>query len=460
MKRTHRPRILPLAALLLLLGAAGFAQGERPGEAGGEARGEGAAPSPPVTVAQCELSGTVDAGMAEYLADCVRIAEERGYEALLLRLDTPGGALDSTREITQAFLTSQVPVLVWVGPAGARAGSAGVFITLSSHLAAMAPGTNIGAAHPVMGPSGADPEEGGSHMARKVENDTAAYAEALAEQRGRNAEWAIEAVRESASVPDHRALELGVVEISAPTEADFLMQADGRTVQLPGGERVLRTADARIEHLQPSMRQALVHWLANPSIAYLLFVIGGLGLAIELTNPGGIVPGVVGLVFMILAMIAFSALPIQTGALLLLLAGIGLIVAEFFVGSGLLAVGGVGLLVLGGALLVDPQDLDWSVDSSFGVPWSLLIPTAVLLGGAAVYVVWKAAATRKVPQQTGDLGMIGQKGRALSPIDAESGMVFVFGERWQARSAEPIAEGEKIVVSAVEGLTLRVEKAE
>lgn len=410
------------------------------------------------TVGLCEMTGTVNSGIAAYLGDCVRIAETQGHEALLIRLDTPGGALESTRDIVRDLLGAEVPVLVWVGPPGARAGSAGVFITMAAHVAGMAPGTNIGAAHPVMGPTGADPEEGGSHMADKVVNDTAAFAEAIAKQRGRNVEWAIRAVRESESVADDRALELGVVDVSAETMEDFLTQVDGRTIALPGGDRVLHTMGARIEPIRPSVSQSFVHWLANPAIAYILFIVGGLGLAIELTQPGGIIPGVVGAVCLTLAMVAFSSLPIQAGAVILLVLGIGLILAEFFVASGLLGLGGVGLLVLGGVLLVDRFDPEWFVEPSFSISLRFLLPIAILVGGLAVYAILRAAQTRTMRQYGGDLGLVGEEGRALTPIDATSGTVFVHGERWNARSSDPIAEGAQVVVRRVEGLTIYVEE--
>jgi membrane-bound serine protease (ClpP class) len=410
------------------------------------------------TVGLCEMTGTVNSGIAAYLGDCVRLSESRGYEALAIRVDTPGGALESTRDIVRDMLGADVPVLVWIGPAGARAGSAGVFITLASHLAAMAPGTNIGAAHPVMGPTGEDPEKGGSHMAEKVVNDTAAFAEAIAKQRGRNVEWAIRAVRDSESVPADRAIELGVVEYAAASLEDFLTQVDGKTVSLPSGDRVLHTAGARIEPIRPSVSQSFVHWLANPAIAYILFVVGGLGLAIELTNPGGIVPGLVGGVCLILAMIAFSSLPVQAGAVILLVLGIGLILAEFFVPSGLLGLAGVGLLVLGGLLLVDRFNPEWFVEPSFAISLGFLLPIAILAGGLAAFAVLRAAQTRSMRQYGGDLGLIGEKGRALSPIGPEGGTVFVHGERWNAKSAVPIPQGANVTVREVEGLTITVEE--
>lgn len=412
------------------------------------------------TVAECTLMGTVDAGIASYLSDCVQIAAERRYDALLIRLDTPGGALESTREIVREMLGAPVPVVVWVGPSGARAGSAGVFITLAGHVAAMAPGTNIGAAHPVMGPTGQDPETGGTHMAEKVVNDTVAFAQAIAKQRGRNVDWAASAVRESVSIDAERAVEERVVDFVAATREEVLDGAHGRTVVLPGGKRVLVTRGARVIELRPTLRQSFVHWLAHPSIAYILFIIGGLGLAIELANPGGIVPGLVGGVALILAMLSMSALPIQAGGVLLLMAGLGLIVAEFFTGGGLLGAAGVGLLLLGGLLLVDRFDPDWFVEPSFSITWEFLLPLVILLGGAAVYLLHRAAQTRKIEHRVGDIALVGQKGRALSRIDDKSGTVFVFGERWNARSATPIEEGASVIVRRVEGLTLTVEEIE
>jgi membrane-bound serine protease (ClpP class) len=410
-------------------------------------------------IGSCRLTGTVDAGSAAYLQDCVENAGLAGHEALLVRLDTPGGALESTRDIVRAFLGSDVPVLVWVGPSGAHAGSAGVFVTLASHVAGMAPGTNIGAAHPVLGPSGADPEEaGGKAMGEKVVNDTAAFAESIARQRGRNAEWAVKAVRESASITAQQAVEDNVVEVLAADEAAFLQAIDGRKVQLPGGERTLRSADARLVEFDPSVRQRFVHWLSNPSIAYLLFVLGGLCLAIEMANPGMIVPGLIGGVCLVLALVAFSALPVEAGAIALLLIGIGMLVAELFVTSGLVGAAGVLLLVLGGVLLVDQFDADWFVEPSFDLSLKILVPTVVILGGGALYVMLRAAEARKAPQRGGDVGLVGERGRALEPVGPHGGEVFVHGERWRAISAQPIAPGATVVVRKVDGLTVTVEE--
>ncbi len=413
-------------------------------------------------VLRCELQGAVGAGSSEYLRACVKEAEAREATALLVRLDTPGGSLESTREIVGAFLTSPVPVLVWVGPSGARAGSAGVFLTLAANVAGMAPGTNIGAAHPVSGPGGEDPEKaGGEHMARKVENDTAAFVESIARQRGRNAEWAVSAVRESVSVTAEKAQELRVIDLLATTEDAFVAAANGRTVKVGESARevTLQLEGARIERLEPTLRQRVVHWLANPSVAYVLFLLGALGLAIELSNPGLVVPGLVGLVSIVLAMVAMSALPVQAGAIVLLVLGVGLLIAEIFAGHGLLAVAGLVLLGLGGVLFIDRFDTSWFVEPSFALPARTLFPTLATLGGAAGYLAWRAAQTRRIPMQVGDLGMVGEVGRSLSEIGPQGGDVLVHGELWRAKARAHIPPERPVVVKRVDGLTVFVEEA-
>jgi len=412
------------------------------------------------TVARCVLDGVVDAGSGGYLADCVARAEAEGHGALLVRLDTPGGSLEATRTIVRAFLASRVPVLVWVGPSGAHAGSAGVFITMASNVAAMAPGTNIGAAHPVVGLGGQDPEAaGGKHLARKVENDAVAFVESIARQRGRNVAWAASAVRDSASIPADKARELRVVEHVAASETEFLAWADGRRVEVAGGDSVrLSTGDAQLVELAPSLSQRAVHALAHPSIVYLLFLVAALGLVVEMSHPGAIAPGLIGLVALVLALVASSALPVRAGALALLLVGVALIVAELLVTSGLLGAAGVVLLTLGGVFLVDRFDPGWFVDRSFQLSWSWVAPTTAVLAGAAAYVAYRSAQTRRLPQQGGDAGLVGEQGTALDSVSPEHGAVFVHGERWRATSPTPIRPGASVVVRRVEGLTLFVDE--
>jgi membrane-bound serine protease (ClpP class) len=424
-----------------------------------------AAPSPSrsaaaqPTVARCELTGTVDAGSSAYLQSCIQRAHAAGHEALLIRVDTPGGSLDATRGLVGALLNAPLPVLVWVGPAGARAGSAGVFVALAAHVSAMAPGTNIGAAHPVMGPSGADPEAaGGKTMAKKVENDTVAFAQAIARERGRNEEWAAAAVRESESVLAARAVELRVVDLVATSEAELLAMADGRGVRLPSGEHRLSTRDAQLVTLAPALSHRVVHALANPTVAYLLFLVGAFLLVTELSNPGTFVPGILGGTCLVLALIAFSALPIRAGAILLLVFGVALIVAELFTAHGALALGGTVLLALGGALLIDRTEPGWLVDRTWGLPLQVILPTVAVIGGGAVYLVFKAAQTRRLPQRAGAAGLVGELGRVLLPLSAGGGEVFVHGERWRALAERDLPAGAEVVVRRVDGLTLFVEE--
>ncbi|HZA49916.1 MAG TPA: nodulation protein NfeD [Myxococcaceae bacterium] len=409
-------------------------------------------------IIRCEVTGTIDPGSANYLEKCVRVAEERGASALLVRLDTPGGALESTRQIVRAFLGARVPVVVWVGPSGAHAGSAGVFITLAGNVAAMAPGTNIGAAHPVMGPTGDDPEKAGKEMARKVENDAVAFVEAIARQRGRNVEWAASAVRESASVAAEEAVRLKVVDLIAENETALLAAIHGRAVTTGSGTATVETADADVVAHEPGLQDRIVHWLANPGVAYVLFLIGVLGIAAELSNPGLVVPGLVGVVCLILALVAMATLPVRAGAVALMLLGVAFLITELFLGHGALAAVGVLLVGIGGALLMDRFDLDWFVEPSFRLPLRLVVPTVATLGGLAAFGVYRAAQARRMIQRGGDVGMVGEKGRALSEIGSVGGEAFVHGEIWRARSRGVIPAGAPVVVRRVDGLVLEVEE--
>lgn len=409
-------------------------------------------------VARCLLSDTVDAGSGSYLVRCVERAEREGFRALLVQMDTPGGALQSTREIVQAFLRAEVPILVWVGPRGARAGSAGVFITLAAHVAAMAHATNIGAAHPVEGPSGADPEERGKAMGEKILNDTAAFVEAIAKERGRNAEWAVKAVRESASVEASEALKLDVIDLIIDSPEALLAEVDGRVVRLGEREVKLQTKGAELVTLEPSPRERVLHWLANPAIAYILFLLGGLGLAVEFSHPGLIVPGVIGVVSILLALLAFSALPVTAGGVALLALGLALIAAELFVTSGLLGVAGIGLMLLGGLFLVDPVTPSWFSEPSVTVSWTVVVPTTLTFGAALGFVIWKVAEARAQPQRVGGAGMVGERGTVLEAFsDAGEGVVFVRGERWRAVGPARLETGTRVVVRRIEDLKLTIE---
>jgi membrane-bound serine protease (ClpP class) len=410
------------------------------------------------SVLRCELTGTVDAGSAAYLSDCVEAAQRDGHRALLVRIDTPGGSLDATQRMVQSFLAAKVPILVWVGPAGARAGSAGTFLVLASHLAGMADATRIGAAHPV-GLTGRDIEQADKHLAAKVENDAAAFAAAIARARGRNVEWAEKAVRESVSVPASEARQLKVVEMIAPSEEALLAASHGRTVIIDGSSVRLDTKSAQVIAMEPSFQQKLLHALANPTLAYLLLLVGGIGIAVELTSPGLILPGVVGVVSFVLAMVALAALPVRTGAVVLIVLGFALILAELFVASGLAGTAGVALLIVGGLFLIERVDQNWFSDRPLAIPARLVIPTAVLLGGASIFVLARVRHARGLPPQLGAIALVGQEGRALSTVNSAGGEVFIHGETWRATSERPVQPDSRVVVRSFDGLTLHVREA-
>jgi membrane-bound serine protease (ClpP class) len=409
-------------------------------------------------VLSAHLDGVVSSGSADYLASAVDAAERERCQAVLVTIDTPGGTLGATRTIVKRFLGARVAVLTYVAPSGARAGSAGVFITMAGHVAAMSPGTNIGAAHPVVG-MGQDPEEsGGKHMAAKVENDTAAFARSIAEERGRNADWAERAVRESVSVTAKEAKKKGVVDLLADSEGELLDAVDGRVVRVDGSPVRLTTGRAELRRHQMTIRQRAMTLLGDPTLSYILFMIGVLGIMMEVYNPGLIVPGAVGALALLLAGIGMNALPVNLGAVILLAVGMALFVAEIHIASfGLLTLGGVACLALGSALLIDKSDPDFFADASVRISWTAIAPLVLLVGGATGGFGWQAARLRKRQNRTGREGMIGAIGRARSEVGPAGGEVRVFGETWRATSDRPIEPDARVRICGVQGLELRVE---
>jgi membrane-bound serine protease (ClpP class) len=420
-----------------------------------------AAAEPARCVLVAELDDIVNSGSAGYLTSAVEATGQRGCEALLVVIDTPGGTLDATRQIVQSFLAAPVPVVTFVAPSGARAGSAGMFITLAGHVAAMAPGSNIGAAHPVM-LSGEDPDKaGGKQLARKVENDAAAFARAIAEKRKRNVAWAEAAVRESSSLTAVEAEEQRVIDLSAPSRRTLLEQLDGRSVELDTGTVVLRTRGAELVPHDKTIRQRLLAVLGNPNLTYALLMIGLLGLMIEFYNPGGIVAGVIGGTALLLAAIGLNALPVQWGGVVLLVVALGLFAAELWVTSyGLLTLAGLGALLLGSGLLLDRSDPDFFADASVRLSWGVVLPLVGVVAGATGLLAWRNARSRRAPPTTGREALIGARGVALEPIDARGGVVRVQGERWAATSSQPIEADTPIRVIALQGLTLAVARAD
>ncbi len=397
---------------------------------------------------------TVDGVISPVTVRIVTTALERARSehavALIIQLDTPGGLERSMRSIVQEILSSDVPVVVYVAPTGARAASAGVFITMAAPIAAMAPATNIGAAHPVAALGGSFDKE----MKTKVENDAAAFARTIAATRGRNVEWAEKAVRQSVSATEREAVRLHVVDLIADSTTDLLDKLDGRVVKTPTREVVLHTRGAAIQPIGIGFRDRVLNIITDPNVAYVLMMLGMLGLFFELSNPGVILPGVIGGISLILAFFAFQSLPISYAGLLLILFGVVLLIAEVKVTShGVLAVGGVVAMLFGSLMLFDTPTAELRVS------WWVILPTVGVT--AAVFVVALAAGLRALARRpiTGAAGMVGGIGMARSALDP-AGEVFVQGELWRAVAEDgPIAIGETVRVTAVDGLTLKVVKA-
>ena len=373
-------------------------------------------------------------------------AGDLSAEALIIELDTPGGLVTTTRKIVKMILNAEVPVVVYVYPPGAQAASAGTFITLAAHIAAMAPGTNIGAAHPVTMGQKMDEE-----MSKKVENDLAAFARSLASLRGRNADWAERAVRESVSATAEEALKLKVVDLLARDLSELLKKIDGKKVKLARREVVLHTRGAQVIPMKEDLRSRILRLITNPNIAYILLMIGLAGLYFELSHPGAILPGVVGAICLVLAFYAMHLIPVNyAGLLLILLSGVLFFLEIKITSYGLLALAGFISLVLGSLMLFGKNPAGLRLAYQVLVP--VLASVALFLSGVT-YLAVKAVRRRPT---TGPEGLVGEKGRAITPVGPRGGQVFVHGEIWQAESEEEIPAGEEVVVEAVSGFKLKV----
>jgi membrane-bound serine protease (ClpP class) len=394
------------------------------------------------------IDGSINPAVDDFIRESIARAKVNGARALIIQLDTPGGLLSSTRTIVKEMLGSPVPVMVYVAPSGAGAGSAGVFITMAAHIAAMAPGTNIGAAHPVAGGG----QEVKGVMGEKIENFTASFSETIARQRGRNAEWAIQAVRKSVSITEQEALKKNVIDIVAKDIDDLLAQADGRKVDVDGHKQALAVKGARVDRHQMSLKQKIINTIADPNISYLLLMAGILGLYMEFSHPGVIFPGVAGAICLLLAFASFQLLPINYTGLILMILGVALLVGEaFFPSFGVLGVGGTISLALGSLLLFDTQNADFGVDRS-------IVFTAVATLGSFVlaisYLVFHSQKSRPTLGLEGLLGEVGEVRGALSP----TGKVFVHGEYWNAQADGEIPVGEKVKVVGYDGMCLKVSR--
>jgi membrane-bound serine protease (ClpP class) len=406
------------------------------------------------------IDGSINPASSDYLQKAIAQSETDGAAALLLELDTPGGLVASTKDIIQAMLNARVPVIVYVAPQGAWAGSAGTFITIAGNVAAMAPGSSIGAAHPVGIGGGApsDDEDGKStdEGARKAENLLAAFIESIAEQRNRNVEWAAKAVRESVAVTADKALELGVIDIVAATRSDLLTQLLEHPFPFQGEMVVLDIADASQRLIEMDALTRVLNVIVDPNVAVLLLMAGLLGLYIEFNQPGAVVPGVVGAACLLLALIAMQILPFSWIGLLLIAAGIALFAAEVFVTSyGLLFAAGMVCFLIGGSMMFDRPDLS-DLNVSF---WPVLVPAVAgmaLFGGLVVYAVGRSLGRR---QESGVSELIGMTGVATTALDPD-GTVFIRGEYWLARADGRIGAQERVEATAVAGLELRVRRAQ
>ncbi len=387
-------------------------------------------------VLQADIATSINPGSKNFMLKSIREAERRGFDMVLFRLDTPGGLLDSTRDIVKGMMAAKIPVAVFVGPPVTVSGGGG-------------------------GGDDDKKDNNSKHLAEKAEQDTRAFIEGIAAQRHRNKAWARKAVLRSVSIVSDRALQLGVIDLIARDVDELLKKADGISVEVDGQWKTLRCQGALIEHTQMSTGDSLVNLFSNPNISYLLFMAGLLGIAMELYHPGVIFPGVLGGISLILAFISFQLVPINIGGLLLILLGTGLLVAEAFLPSfGALGIGGAASLALGGTLLVDDMNPGLWADPEYGVsPWTLWPTILVVLGllGLVGHLVYKS---RRQSPVTGRIGMLGMQALALTDIGPEGGRAQLGPETWRARSAQPIAKGQALRVVAVQGLLLQVEALE
>jgi membrane-bound serine protease (ClpP class) len=400
-------------------------------------------------VATIEMDSAITPVTVRLLTMAIDRAQSDGAQALIVQLNTPGGLERSMRSMVQTILGSPIPVIVYVAPTGARAASAGVFITMAAHVAVMAPATNIGAAHPVAVGGSMDKE-----MSKKVENDAAAFARTIATERGRNAEWAEKAVRSSVSATEREAVKLKVVDLIADNVPDLLAKVDGRTVKTSKGPVTLATKDAPVKIIEVRFRDRFLALISDPNIAYLLMMAGMLGIFFELSNPGSILPGVIGGICLILAFFAFQSLPVNWAGLLLLLFGVVLLIVEIKVVShGILTVGGVVAMLLGSLMLYDTPE------TGIRVSWLVIIPTVGTTAALVFFAVSMGIRALYRPTATGSQGMVGRLGVARSALQPE-GQVLIDGELWRAVSQEPgVAAGDPVQVTAIDGLTLKVTRS-
>jgi membrane-bound serine protease (ClpP class) len=438
---SHRLRVArraPALASVLLLALAFPARAAAPDETAGH----------PVLVGT--IDGAIGPATTAYVERLVREASAREASCLVIRMDTPGGLAAAMRDIIQAVLASPVPVVTYVHPEGAHAASAGAMIALAAHVSAMAPGTNIGAAHPVA--IGTGSEGGNDTMEEKITNDAAAYARSLAARRGRNQEWAERIVRESISSTAEEAVAAKVVDVIAPDLEELLDRIDGRTVDLAGGAATLRVAGAPVVEVPASFRERFLARISDPNIAYLLLLAGVFGIIFELQNPGSVLPGVVGVLALATAAFALQMLPVSWTGVALIALAIAMFILEIKVPShGALTVGGVIAMLIGSIMLID------SPLPFMRVSLAVIIPSVLFTALFFLFAVGMGIRAQRRRVATGAEGLVGEEGTAKSDVHAD-GSVFVHGEFWNAYSDEPVAAGSRIEVVRVEGIKVKVRR--
>ena len=397
-----------------------------------------------------KIFGAINPAVAEFVSQEIHQANKEQQALIVLNMDTPGGLDTSMRQIIKKIQSSHVPVASYVSPSGSRAASAGTFITIASHIAAMAPGTNIGAAHPVNMMGGNNEQE--STMDKKVVNDAAAYIRSLAELRNRNSHWAELAVVKSVSISAEEAKRLNVIDLIAGNVKALILAIDGREIQTTSGPMTLKTGRLEIVYHEMSPRLKMLDIISNPNVAYVLMMIGVVGLYFEMSNPGLVFPGVIGAVSMVLALYAMQTLPIDYAGLLLVLIGALFFIAEIGVMSyGLLSIAGVVSIFLGSTMLID------SDDPAMQISQSILYPTLGLTIVFSIGIIVFATQTRNLKKQGGAEGMLGETGIVKENLNPH-GRVLVHGELWDAECEGEIMEGEHVIVESVEGLKVRVKK--
>lgn len=409
------------------------------------------APEDAALVYRLVVDGVVSPVMSEFIVDSIDNAETAGAVLVVIEINTPGGLDPSMREIIQRILASKIPVAVYVSPPGGRAASAGTFIAMSAHVAAMAPNTSIGAAHPVtigMGGEGADED-----MTAKITNDAVSYIRSLAKTHGRNEDWAERAVRKSASLHADDALAEGVIEYVAGDLEDLLGQLDGAEIEIDDRTVTLDFSEYIIEEVRPGPRQQLLAVITNPNIAYLLLILGFYGLIFELSNPGAILPGIAGGICIILALYGLATLPVNYAGIALILFALLLFIAEVKVAShGMLTIGGAISMLLGSIILVDtPVDY-------LRVSFSVIIPAVVTTVLFFLLAVGLGIRAQRRKPTTGDRGMVGAKGRAETPVGPGGGRVFVHGEYWSATADKEVPQGAEVEVTEAKGLFIKIKQ--